>query len=147
MKTKRILLALAVAAFAPPALAQEHTTTDVGTLDNETATNVFPAKPLYSPYAGRNFPTRPFFGDTHLHTSISVDAGAFGCRLGPVDAYRFAKGEEVTASSGLTKEEVGQMMEEAMEGTTCITMMRSGEAPMAIAASMNTSLRRLRVSA
>jgi Protein of unknown function (DUF3604) len=41
-----------------------------------------------------------FFGDTHVHTSFSMDAGAFGCRLGPADAYRFAKGEEVTASSG-----------------------------------------------
>ena len=29
-----------------------------------------------------------------------MDAGAFGARLGPRDAYRFAKGEEVTASSG-----------------------------------------------
>ena len=48
----------------------------------------------------RNFPARPFFGDTHLHTSFSMDAGAFGCRLTPQDAYRFAKGEEVTASSG-----------------------------------------------
>ena len=61
---------------------------------------MFPSKPPYSPYAGRNFPTRPFFGDTHLHTSFSMDAGAFGARLGPRDAYRFARGEEVTASSG-----------------------------------------------
>ncbi|HUQ95144.1 MAG TPA: DUF3604 domain-containing protein, partial [Bryobacteraceae bacterium] len=29
-----------------------------------------------------------------------MDAGAFGARLGPRDAYRFGKGEEVTASSG-----------------------------------------------
>ncbi len=36
----------------------------------------------YSPYADRDFPTRPFFGDTHLHTSFSMDAGAFGARLG-----------------------------------------------------------------
>jgi hypothetical protein len=47
---------------------------------------VFPAKPLYSPYAGRSFPIRPFFGDTHLHTSFSMDAGAFGARLNPRDA-------------------------------------------------------------
>jgi Protein of unknown function (DUF3604) len=46
------------------------------------------------------FPERPFFGDTHLHTSYSVDAGAFGARLTPRDAYIFAKGNEVTASSG-----------------------------------------------
>jgi hypothetical protein len=29
-----------------------------------------------------------------------MDAGAFGARLGPKEAYRFAKGEEITASSG-----------------------------------------------
>ena len=60
----------------------------------------FPKKPPYSPYAGRHFPERVYWGDTHLHTSFSMDAGAFGCRLGPRDAYRFAKGQEVTASSG-----------------------------------------------
>ena len=75
-------------------------TTDIGTLDKATAEKAFPAKPPYSPYAGRNFPTRPYFGDTHTHTSFSMDAGAFGARLGPKDAYRFAKGEEVIASSG-----------------------------------------------
>ena len=32
-------------------------------------------KPQFSPYAGRNYPTRVFLGDTHLHTAISVDAG------------------------------------------------------------------------
>jgi len=47
------------------------------------------------------FPERPFFGDTHLHTSMSFDAGMFGAKLGPVEAYRFAKGEEVTSSTGL----------------------------------------------
>lgn len=72
---------------------------DTGTPDQKTIEKVFP-KPPYSPYAGRNFPIRPFFGDTHLHTSYSMDAGAFGARLGPRDAYRFARGEEVTASSG-----------------------------------------------
>ena len=60
----------------------------------------FPKKPPYSPYVGRHFPERVYWGDTHLHTSFSMDAGAFGCRLGPRDAYRFAKGQEVTASSG-----------------------------------------------
>lgn len=53
----------------------------------------------YSPYTGRSLPTRPLFGDTHLHTSFSMDAGAFGARLGPSDAYRFARGEEVVSSS------------------------------------------------
>ncbi len=73
---------------------------DTGEFDKEKAAKVYPSKPLYSPYAGRNYPTRPYFGDTHLHTSASMDAGAFGARLGPRDAYRFARGEQVTASSG-----------------------------------------------
>ena len=72
---------------------------DSGNLDLETAREAFKKRP-YSPYADRTFPTRPFFGDTHLHTAFSMDAGAFGCRLDPRDAYRFAKGEQVTASGG-----------------------------------------------
>jgi hypothetical protein len=54
----------------------------------------------YSPYAKREYPTRPLFGDTHLHTAASFDAGAFGARLGPREAYRFAQGEEVVSSTG-----------------------------------------------
>ena len=61
----------------------------------------FPAQKHFSPYAGRNFPTQVFWGDTHLHTGMSMDAGAFGARLGPEDAYRFARGEELTSSTGL----------------------------------------------
>ena len=55
----------------------------------------------YSPYAGRGFPSRVFWGDTHLHTDLSMDAGAFGNRLGLDAAYRFARGDEVTTSGGL----------------------------------------------
>jgi hypothetical protein len=58
------------------------------------------AAPQYSPYAGRNFPTRVLWGDTHLHTAVSVDAGTM-CRIGQEDAYRFARGEEVTTTYGL----------------------------------------------
>ena len=92
------IAATAAAAVAVPVLAQVQT--DIGTLDKEQAAKAFPSKPPYSPYAGRDFPTRPFFGDTHTHTSFSMDAGAFGARLGPADAYRFGKGQEVVASSG-----------------------------------------------
>lgn len=54
----------------------------------------------YSPHAQRNFPNRLLWGDTHLHTGLSVDAGLFGARLGLDEAYRFARGEQVMASSG-----------------------------------------------
>jgi len=47
------------------------------------------------------YPQRPFFGDTHLHTGFSMDAGLFGATTDPRDAYRFARGEKVTASKGM----------------------------------------------
>jgi hypothetical protein len=89
---------LAIASMGLPAFAAGQS--DVGAVNKAELEKVFPAKPPYSPYAGRNYPTRPYFGDTHLHTAFSMDAGAFGARLGPTDAYRFARGEEVTSSSG-----------------------------------------------
>ena len=55
----------------------------------------------YSPYAGRSYPSQVFFGDTHHHTANSGDAFMGGNRLGPEDAYRFARGEEVVSSSGV----------------------------------------------
>jgi len=73
---------------------------DAGAPDKAMLEKVYPAKPGYSPYAGRNFPTVPLFGDTHLHTSFSMDAGAFGARLTPKDAYRFALGEEISSNTG-----------------------------------------------
>jgi hypothetical protein len=53
----------------------------------------------YSPYAGRDFASEVYWGDTHLHTDISMDAGAFG-RLGLDEAYRFARGEQVDSTNG-----------------------------------------------
>ena len=53
----------------------------------------------FSPYVGRNYPTKVLWGDQHTHTAISVDAGTM-CQLGQEDAYRFARGEEVTATTG-----------------------------------------------
>ena len=41
-----------------------------------------------------------FIGDTHVHTSISADAGGGGTKLGPRAAYRFARGEQVTSNTG-----------------------------------------------
>jgi hypothetical protein len=55
----------------------------------------------YSPYLREDFPNQVFFGDTHLHTSYSADAGLVGATTTPDDAYRFAKGEEVISSQGV----------------------------------------------
>ena len=54
----------------------------------------------YSPYAKRNFPNEPLWGGTHLHTNLSLDARTAGVLLSPRDAYRFARGDEVTSSHG-----------------------------------------------
>ncbi len=65
----------------------------------EAADGLFANKP-FSPYANRTIPERPLWGDTHLHTGLSLDAGAFGNTLLPEEAWRFAKGEQVISSTG-----------------------------------------------
>ncbi len=72
---------------------------DTGTATPESLSAAYTGK-SYSPYAKRNFPERPLWGDSHLHTDLSMDAGLFGNRLSPREAYRFARGEEVVSSSG-----------------------------------------------
>ena len=66
----------------------------------ESLSDLYPGK-AYSPDVQRTFPDRVFWGDTHLHTGLSMDAGLFGARLGLEEAYRFARGEEVTSTGGL----------------------------------------------
>jgi hypothetical protein len=58
-------------------------------------------EPEYSPYLNYNYPDHVFFGDSHVHTSYSTDAGLFGATIGPDEAYRFAKGEVVVSSTGV----------------------------------------------
>lgn len=99
--TRGTFLALAAALLALPALAVDQAIpTDAGMLDEEQASRAHPSKPPYSPYAGRSFPEWPLFGDTHLHTSYSFDAGTFGARVVPRDAFRLVRGEDVTSSTG-----------------------------------------------
>ena len=54
----------------------------------------------YSPHVDQTYPDDVYWGDTHLHTALSVDGYIFGNRLMPDDAYRFAKGEKVRAPGG-----------------------------------------------
>ena len=95
-----ILGGLSVCFAAQAQQAQSVNQPDVGQPDKTNLEKVHSTKPPYSPYVGRNYPTRPFFGDTHLHTAFSMDAGAFGARLMPSDAYRFARGDEVISNTG-----------------------------------------------
>ncbi len=60
-----------------------------------------PASAVYSPYPSQNFPDQVFFGDTHLHSAFSPDAGLIGATMTPDDAFRFARGETVISSTGI----------------------------------------------
>jgi hypothetical protein len=46
------------------------------------------------------YPTRAWFGDTHVHTGWSADAGLDGAVTSPEDAFRMARGEEVKSNTG-----------------------------------------------
>ncbi len=54
----------------------------------------------YSPYVDQHFPQRVLFGDTHFHSSLSVDSGMIGNTLDLETAIRFARGEEVRTNGG-----------------------------------------------
>ncbi len=79
--------------------AQVAVSSDIGEVRPADAARFY-KKPGYSPYAGRQLPSRPLWGDEHVHTSWSADAGMSGATLTPEDALRFARGEEVVATSG-----------------------------------------------
>jgi hypothetical protein len=88
MQTKVLkALGLIITALTLPglALAQQDGTHNLVTKDG--AKNY--EQPSYSPYVGRNFPTKVLFGDTHLHTAISLDAFGHSNQLSAEDAYRF----------------------------------------------------------
>jgi hypothetical protein len=77
--------------FASPAIAAEFTLSQPGAPEIE-----------YSPHINKSFPQQVFWGDTHLHTTYSPDAGMVGnFNLGPADAYKFARGEQVQANNGM----------------------------------------------
>ena len=82
------------------AVATAAKASDMGAPNTEVLEGLYPGA-TYSPYAQRSFPSNVYWGETHLHTGLSLDAGLFGNILGPEDAWRFARGEEVVSSTGL----------------------------------------------
>ena len=68
--------------------------------DVEITPDMLAEKPVYSPYAGRNYPDQVLFGDTHFHTNLSFDAGLIGTRLTAHEGFRFARGEQVISNTG-----------------------------------------------
>ncbi len=100
---RRIAIALSCLAGLGMALAAR-CPAQTGTMDAGEVAPPDPAKfhkePGYSPYAGKQYPDRPYWGDEHVHTGWSADAGMAGATLTPEDAVRFARGEQLTSSSG-----------------------------------------------
>jgi hypothetical protein len=72
---------------------------DAGIPQMEDVESLYPGK-AYSPWAERSFPSRVYWGETHLHTGLSLDAGLFGNTTGHDTAYRLARGEQVTSAGG-----------------------------------------------
>ena len=65
------------------------------------AANSVLAQDTYSPYVDQTYPANLYWGDTHLHTNLSLDAYLFGnTRFGREDAYKFARGDVVLAANG-----------------------------------------------
>lgn len=99
-RCSRFTLYILISALCPMLLLVTATTALAQIIPaKESLSGLYPGK-AYSPYAERSFPDQVYWGDTHLHTALSMDAGLFGARIGLEDAYRFARGEEVMASSG-----------------------------------------------
>ncbi len=84
-KIERILISTTLAATAtalsllPMSAAAQQST--IYHTDKDTLERAHPTQRPYSPWVDRNFPQRPLFGDTHLHTSLSFDAVSFGTKL------------------------------------------------------------------
>lgn len=57
------------------------------------------AKAAEAPVAA--YPTKVYFGETHLHTMNSGDAVMMGTRITPEDALRFGRGEKIRSTTGV----------------------------------------------
>jgi hypothetical protein len=101
MKTSiiRLLVLFIATTFANSAFSASTCAIGEVSIDSEGVKRGFKA-PGYSPYAGRNFPNKVLWGDTHLHTDNSLDARAFGVTVSPEQAYRLARGEEIISTHG-----------------------------------------------
>lgn len=80
-------ITISLALIASDAVAQ---TSSPMQTDEEQLSEIY-EEVVYSPFAGAKYPQQPLWGDSHLHTSLSFDAGGFGNRLPPSVAYRFAR--------------------------------------------------------
>ena len=92
MKLSKILTVMSITVFALSACNQSGSKIQATDESEQTGGDTTVASnPLNDVY----------WGDTHLHTSYSTDAGMIGNTLGPEEAYKFARGEEVTSATGI----------------------------------------------
>ena len=131
MKITNSVSAMAMLAFALAASAQQIMPSEAYLPADTTK---FYKAPGYSPYAGRHYPTRPLFGDEHVHTGWSGDAGMSGTTLDPEDAFRFARGEEVISTSGqpaqLSRPLDWMAITDHSDGMGVISLIREGDTDM-----------------
>jgi hypothetical protein len=96
-KLLEVLRTGVICIFLPGLALAQH---DAGIPQIDDIEGLYPGK-AYSPYAQRSFPSQLYWGETHVHTGLSFDAGLFGNTTGHETAYRFARGEEVVSATGL----------------------------------------------
>ena len=100
MNIRLTLLPVAILLVSMSSTVYSDTQSSVSNQSKKDLTKPFKGQ-TYSPYAQRNFPQEPLWGDTHVHTALSLDARGWKVILTPEDAFRFAKGEEIVSSRGL----------------------------------------------
>ena len=132
--TLTVLFGLGLSTLTAMTMAQEWEAS------KEALSSAYAGK-AYSPYAERDFPDQLLWGETHLHTKLSMDARAFGNRLDQRDAYRAARGEEIMSSSGqlvrlsrpldwlVTTEHTDGMgmMDDVLDASPLVTKFEQGE--------------------
>jgi hypothetical protein len=100
--TRRLFLELSALLLSPftTLLGRSRPTTQTSVRGTEAPSQEQIHEKGYSPYANLDYPTRVWWGETHLHTSFSPDAGLVGDHLSPDEAFRFAGGEQIVSSTG-----------------------------------------------
>lgn len=96
---RKLVTLFALLTSGHAAMAQDYSTLTPEIVTGNDLPSAIPAPP-YSPNVGSDFPDQVLFGDLHVHTMLSADAGGAGASLLPDDAYRFARGEEVISTTG-----------------------------------------------